>query len=381
MNELDLLKEWMPAVPASDDVRAHALAALQAQQSAGPPATPVRRPISRRVTGRVAIAFALATALVVGAIVWGQREVDRRVSDVETVALPKDALGDGTLGSGPVNILVVGSDSRALLNNDEAFGSATEVPGARSDTMIVVRVDGDTATALWVPRDLRASADPTDTTRINASFNSGPAALIAALHTRLGISIDHYVEINFSSFEKVVDILGGVRIATPGPVRDVFTGLDLPGPGCQALNGTKALQWVRSRHLEAFVNGVSTDGSSRADLDRAERQQAFIQAMGHAARARVGHDPKAALALADAVMPDLVVDSRFSRSEILGLVRVLLDMNSAGMTTATVPVVAAPEGTVDLQLPAADAALAPFRGESRRTGPSSSAPSPPAPAC
>ena len=362
MNDLDLLQEWMPAVEASDEVRAHARAVLEARAASGPGSPSPHRRAPRRLGGRVLVACAVATALVAGAIVWSQREVDQRVSKVKTVAVPKDALGGGELGSGPVNILVVGSDSRALLNNAAAFGSAKDVPGARSDTMIIVHVDGDSARALWIPRDLTATAGSTDTSTINASFSAGPAGLIAALDARLGISIDHYVEINFASFEKVVDILGGVGIVTEGPVRDRFTGLDLPGPGCQSLDGTKALQWVRSRHLEQLVNGVWTDASPRADLDRAARQQLFMRAIERAARARVGHDPQAALALADAVFPELKVDSQFSRSEILGLVRVLLGMNAGGLTTATLPVVAA-GAAVDLQLPEADAALAPFRGQ------------------
>jgi hypothetical protein len=84
------------------------------------------------------------------------------------------------------------------------------------------------------------------------------------------------------------------------------------------------------------------------------------------------------VALADAVFPELKVDSQFSRSEILGLVRVLLGMNAGELAAATLPVVAA-GAAVDLQLPEADAALAPFRGRTPApTAPSATATTAPA---
>ncbi len=41
------------------------------------------------------------------------------------------------------------------------------------------------------------------------------------------VKIDHYLEIDFTSFMKTVDVLGGVEICTPKPLKDSYTGLDL----------------------------------------------------------------------------------------------------------------------------------------------------------
>ena len=113
-------------------------------------------------------------------------------------------------------------------------------------------------------------------------------------------------------------------IYSPGHARDTYSGLDLPGPGCRTLNGDAALAWVRSRHLQIEQpNGVWTDASPRADLDRQDRQQEFIRALAEKAKADVAGDPVAAVRLADAIIPALLVDSTFTRSEILGLVRTL----------------------------------------------------------
>ena len=81
------------------------------------------------------------------------------------------------------------------------------------------------------------------------------------------VKIDHYLEVDFTSFMKTVDVLGGVKICTTRPLKDSYTGLDLTA-GTHELDGGQALQYVRSRHA---------DGSS--DLGRMKRQQRFLAAL------------------------------------------------------------------------------------------------------
>jgi hypothetical protein len=89
-----------------------------------------------------------------------------------------------------------------------------------------------------------------------------------------------------------------------------------------------------------------------------------------------GNDPLAAIDLVDAVIPALTVDSQFTKAEILGLARVLRNVNPAELQLSTVPVQAAPDGAhVVLAQPAADEAFAPFRSE---PGPEAPAALPPA---
>jgi LCP family protein required for cell wall assembly len=374
--DLDLLREWEPASPPSDEVRADALARLEAQFA---PVTPRRSRTARRFGRRFAIAAVAATVLVAIAIFAIQRAVDERVERVKTVGVPKDALGGGEVGKDPVNILVIGSDARDG-TNPEAFGTPAETGPPKSDTMFVLRVDGDTVRALWIPRDLLMSTNEL----FNSAFNTGPQAAIDAVERELGVTIDHYVELDFRSFVKVVDEVGGVAIYAPGPLRDSYSGLNLTGPGCRTLDGPMALAWVRSRHLEQLVGTEWTDASPRADLDRQQRQQEFLRAFGARVRAQTAGDPIKAVRIVDRLAQALIIDSKFEKAEIFGLVRALLDVEPGSLDLATIPVQASADGAhVVLAEPAASDALAVFRGQPAPATPAPSplVPSPPLPSC
>lgn len=386
MNDLDLevLREWRADdVPPSAEVRAHALAQLE-HQYIGAPRVPSREAgAGRRFGKRLAIAALAAAVLIAGATVWAVRQVDDRIARIRTVTLPNDVLGAGEIGKTPVNILVVGSDLRDG-SNVAAFGSPAETGPQRADTMILLRIDGSSVRAMWIPRDLLVG--PAPGVQINSTFNHGPAALIAAIKSDLGVAVDHYVEIGFAGFPRIVDALGGVSIFSPGPARDVYTGLDLPRRGCVDLNGMQALQWVRARHLQIFENGQWIDASPRADLDRLARQQDFVRAVVRRAQAAMGDDPVGAVRFVDAIIPALTVDSAFSRAEILGLVRILARVSPNDLSLATMPVRPAADGARVVQAqPEAEQALAPFRGETPPVAaPSGAAIGPstaPAPAC
>jgi LCP family protein required for cell wall assembly len=385
MNELDLLRDWpTEEVLPSAEVRAHALAELERQFLANPVVPTRRARPARQFAKRLAIAGLAAVVLMVGAIVWAERAVDDRIDRIKTVAIPKDVLGAGEIGKAPVNILVVGSDRRDG-TNVEAFGSPADTGPPRSDTIILLRIDGTSVRGMWIPRDLLVGAAPG--VQVNATFNRGPQGLIEALTAEFDLAIDHYVEIDFGGFSKIVDAIGGVTLFSPGPVRDVFSGLDLPARGCIELNGMQALQWVRARHVELFDNGQWVDASPRADLDRLARQQDFVSALARGAKAKIGDDPIAAVRLADAIVPALVVDAGFSNAEVRGLVGILARVNPAELALATLPVreSANEAGRVEMAQPEAGQALAPFRGEAPVAAPPSGAavgPSaPPAPTC
>jgi LCP family protein required for cell wall assembly len=93
---------------------------------------------------------------------------------------------------------------------------------------------------------------------------AGRAALIATVESLTGTAIDHYGEINLAGFVELTDALGGVPVCLNKPVRDSYSGLDLPA-GYQTVSGQVALAFVRQRH-----------GLDGGDLDRIARQQAFI---------------------------------------------------------------------------------------------------------
>ena len=131
---------------------------------------------------------------------------------------------------------------------------------------MVVHVEPKTERALVVsfPRDLLVSVDAPDRTacivitagkcmaKINSAFNTGPDLVIKTLKENFNIDINHYIEINFKSFEGIVDAIGNVPVYFPYPSRDHNTGLYTPTSGCQLLDGKAALAYARARDLEYY---------------------------------------------------------------------------------------------------------------------------------
>jgi LCP family protein required for cell wall assembly len=190
------------------------------------------------------------------------------------------ALSSGGGRSG-TNYLIVGTDSREGISADDPNAGAfldEGVSGSRTDTIMVLRLEGGTARLLSVPRDLWVTDPATgDKGRINSTFASGPANLVTAV-TQLGIPIDHYLEINFVSFTKLVDAVGGITVDFETPARDTHSGLLVDEAGAQRLDGSQALAYVRSRYYEKLVDG-SWQTDPTADIGRTERQRAFLTAL------------------------------------------------------------------------------------------------------
>ena len=240
-----------------------------------------RHPWLRR--GSIVLAGSLAFLLVLGVVVYFKLNSNITQLDVSGLLGKRpSSSADKFTDLPPMNILVMGSDSRAGLDTS-AFGTAAQVSGARSDTTLVVHLSGDrkSAVVVSVPRDsmTHAPADcknpnsPVATGPIrqwNANFSlGGPACLIRTFEGNTDIKIDHFVVLNFMGFQSMVDALGQVQVCVPTPVNDPLSGLQLPA-GRSEVNGKQALAFVRIRH---------NIGNDASDLGRISRQQAFLSAM------------------------------------------------------------------------------------------------------
>lgn len=102
-------------------------------------------------------------------------------------------------------------------------------------------------------------------------------SLIDAVRQVTGLPVQHYVEVNFEGFARLVDMVGGIDVLLPGPIRDLRIGLSLPA-GQVHLDGRRSLQLVRARNVEELRSGrwvvVST-----GDIDRISRQQRLLSAL------------------------------------------------------------------------------------------------------
>jgi LCP family protein required for cell wall assembly len=178
-------------------------------------------------------------------------------------------------GENPRNVLVLGSDSRAGLSEEEqaAFGSEETVGGQRSDTIILMSIDPrrEQAVVVHFPRDLRVEIPGHGTDKINAAYEyGGPDLVVQTVRDFTGMRIHNYMEIDLAGFEHLVDTLGGVKICVDRPMNDDKAGLHIPKAGCYEMDGPTALAFVRARSVE---------GDIIPDFSRITRQQQFMRAM------------------------------------------------------------------------------------------------------
>ncbi|CAM5588296.1 LCP family glycopolymer transferase [Streptomyces narbonensis] len=241
--------------------------------------------------------------------------------------------------NGSMDILVLGSDSRA--GDNSAYGE--DEGGARSDTAMVVHVyEGHKkASVVSIPRntlvDRPRCADgkgaPVPGER-RAMFNTayevgGPTCAVKTVEAMSGIRMDHYIEVDFTGFKKLIDELGGVEITTTQPIKDSKSHLDL-GPGTHTLDGEQSLGLVRTRKSVG-------DGS---DLGRIQLQQAFMKAfIGQVKDVGVFTSPAKLLDLADAATKAITPDSELdSVQELMGFAKGLSGIGPQNVHMITLPV-------------------------------------------
>lgn len=127
---------------------------------------------------------------------------------------------------------------------------------------------------------------------------AGREATIEVVQELTGVPVDHFAEVNLASFYHLTDALGGVEVCLNNPVQDDYSGADFAA-GHQILDGEQALSFVRQRH-----------GLPRGDLDRTQRQQAFLAgATAKLQESGTFFDPGKLTALFDAVEENIAVDT------------------------------------------------------------------------
>ncbi len=322
------------------DETAHAVSVPVAPHAAVRPVRPARAKVlrQRRRRRRLIVGVTAFTAFCTLLVGLGSVYVQRKLAHITRVELP--ALAEDEPGA-VMNVLLVGSDSRANLNGAEAAGFGKgSVTGQRSDTIMLLHVNPkeQKAAIVSVPRDLYVPIANTNfSDRVNAAFAlGGPDQLVATVQRTLGITINHYVQVDFSGFKDIVDTVGGVTMYVPYPVRDKGSGLDLGRNGCWELDGNKALSWVRSRNMEFLING-SWQFDGRGDLGRIERQQDFIRRMMKKALSAGITNPLTLNRLVDVGVHDVTFDSALSTKDLSNLGRRFSSLDPERVVLRTLP--------------------------------------------
>ncbi|MFJ2115279.1 LCP family protein, partial [Streptomyces sp. NPDC087850] len=265
-----------------------------------------------------------------------------------------DKAGANAAGQTPVNILLLGSDSRNKPENVALGGSRNTIgdpPLADVQMLVHISADRKNASVVSIPRDTRVTIPecedaktgkvyPQTETIINASLGRGGAGCTLSTWQRLtGLYIDHWMTIDFSGVVRMADAIGGVDVCVKNNVWDRPTAYASGGSGLKLTAGThkiqgeQALQWLRTRH--AFSS----------DLGRAKAQHMYMNSMiRHLKDQNVFTDTARLTGLAEAATESLEV------SEEIGTVKKLFDLAmqlksvpTDRVTMATMPTVEDPQ--------------------------------------
>ncbi|MEU7260429.1 LCP family protein [Streptomyces rimosus] len=269
----------------------------------GPRRAHARQPKKRRRLRRaVLVLLAVVVVAAGGTYGWAETRLQR---DVDLGAYgDRPPPGEGT------NYLIVGSDSRDGLSDDDVKDlHAGGGGGRRTDSMMLLHSGARGTSMISLPRDSWITVPGRlDTTtgktkrperdKLNAAFSyGGPELLVHTVEKNTGLRIDHYAEIGFAGFVNIVDAIGGVRMCLDRDIKDEKSGADLR-KGCHTLTGRQALAFVRQRHQER-----------QGDLGRSKNQQKFLSTLAHqAAQPDTLFDPTQIGPAMQAGLDTLIVD-------------------------------------------------------------------------
>lgn len=316
-------------------------------------------PTAPRVHGRLlraVVGASASLALVMGLVVGATAVRWVQLADVGTdeTFVPVDPQGDaeaapsepespGGCADRPCNYLLLGSDSRATLTEQEQqdWGTMEDIGGeARADTVMLVHTDPDLQKAIILsfPRDLWVPIPDVGWGKINSAFEGGvkgggPSQMAQTVANLTGLRVDHYLYVDLAGFQDIVDTLGGVEMCPPayladpvtGRITDPLTSLDIE-PGCQRFDGATALGFVRSRHLRC---------DDIPDFSRIGRQQQFLRAVINqmVAPQQIAKAPT----LVESVLRNMRRDERLRPAELVYLVGQLRGITTGAAEFRAVP--------------------------------------------
>ncbi|TFC96161.1 MULTISPECIES: LCP family protein [Cryobacterium] len=314
-------------------------------------ATIARHGRLRRSNPFTALAKVLAASLAV-LLVSGVSVAAIATYDVAASVQPSVKLANETEGPAPsidaikggVNLLIVGSDSRK--GQGESFGPEDSTGDLNDVTMLLhISEDHSNASVISFPRDLYVPIpecpDPEGGTfnamssqKINTTLTyGGLACTVLTVEKLTGLSIPYAAEVQFNGVIAMSTAVGGVPVCVAEDIEDEYTNTYLEA-GMHTLEGTAALQFLRTRH------GVG-DGS---DLTRISNQQVFLSSLMRTVKsAETLTDPLKVYSLAKAVTANMSLSTNLNDVSTLASIAVALK----DIDLSKVVFIQVPTGTVD----------------------------------
>ena len=200
-----------------------------------------------------------------------------------------------------LNVLLIGADSRNGTNT------------GNTDVMMLLSLNRKTKkiTIASFLRDsyLYVKGDSHDyCTKLNAAFSmGGPDCLIQTIENNYKIEIDNYVMVNFKTFEKIIDEMGGVDVPKIEQFESDYNvkkhGIPLPVGENVTLDGAEALCFVRNR--SCYGEG---------DIRRSQNQRIVIDSIMNKVKSASVSDLNRYI---DILMPQVMTG--FKKSEIISI--------------------------------------------------------------
>ncbi|MEU7407994.1 LCP family protein [Streptomyces sp. NPDC042638] len=251
-------------------------------------------------------------------------------------------------GQTPLNILLIGSDSRNSAENLKLGGNrshAGDPPLADVQMLIHLSADRKSAAMVSIPRDTRVDIPqckdpdsgkvyPPTNDIINVTLARGGAGCTLLTWENLtGVYIDHWMTIDFAGVVRMADAIGGVDVCVNQNVWDHPTP-DVPGgsglkltKGTHKVQGEQALQWLRTRHAWGD------------DLKRARAQHMYLNSMIRTLKKQnVFTDTGRLMDLADAATKSLKVSEEIGTvKKLYALGTQMKSVPSDRITSVTMP--------------------------------------------
>ncbi|WP_396598967.1 LCP family protein [Frigoribacterium sp. R86507] len=288
-----------------------------------------KRRRSKPVIALITLASVLVGVLVVVGVVGGvyasrlANSFNDNATKIEQ-AFPEESTRPAPAPDGAMNILLMGSDSRADATTIDDASSSDQ----RTDSMMLVHVDADRENVyvMSIMRDLYVPIPGHGSNKINAAFAYGGSPLtVQTVEQLLGVRIDHVAIIDFEGFKGMTTALGGVDVFSPQAF-STKTGFSYPA-GLNKLEGDAALAFVRERY--AFAD---------ADFTRVKNQQAFVKGLANTILSRSTlTDPGKISSFVTAMSPYLTVDKEFDVGTIASLGFSLRAIDGSKMHFFTIP--------------------------------------------
>ncbi|MGW0777571.1 LCP family protein [Streptomyces sp. NPDC002835] len=253
-------------------------------------------------------------------------------------------------GQTPLNILLIGSDARDSKANQK-LGGAKETfdapPLADVQMLVHLSADRSNVSVISMPRDtlvkIPECTDPdapeetypsSELALTNESLGrGGPGCTVATWYELTGITIDHFMMIDFAGVVSMADAIGGVPVCVEQNVHSRTqdgkgSGLKLE-KGTTYIQGEQALQWLRTRY--GFDDGT--------DLARAHGQHMYMNSMIRELRKNTKlTDPNKLRKLAEAAIDSLTVDKGIDTvKDLYDLGTQLKSVPTARITMTTMP--------------------------------------------